>query len=66
VSEEPVFVEEERQLILLALAHLAVQRPGWWHPALAGIAAKLDGVDLFDYFTAMAAPPPAASGEGEG
>ena len=32
---------EERQMILLALAHCAVERPGWEH-ALEHIACKLD------------------------
>lgn len=55
MSAQPVvFLEEERQLILMALAQLAVQRPGWWHPALEGIAAKLDGLELLAYFTALA------------
>lgn len=34
--------EEERQCLLLALAHLRVERPGWSH-FLRSIVDKLDG-----------------------
>lgn len=33
--------EEERQMILIALAHLAIERPGW-NDALSRIALKMD------------------------
>ncbi len=33
--------EEQRQLLLMALAHLAVERPGW-DCALTEIAARID------------------------
>ena len=33
--------EEQRQMLLMALAHLAVERPGW-DMALSEIAAKID------------------------
>lgn len=36
-----VLQEDERQAILLALAHLAVARPGWDH-YLNGIAVRID------------------------
>lgn len=35
------FPEEERQMMLMALAHLAVERPGW-DDALNRLALKLD------------------------
>ena len=41
--------EEERQAILLAIAHLAVARPGW-EPFLAHISHKLDGVAMYRWF----------------
>lgn len=73
MSEASRFLEEERQLILLALGHLAMRRPGW-EPALRGIAAKLDGEDLFTAFKQsgleslrLAAPlPPFSQGKEEG
>lgn len=33
--------EEERQMTLLALGHLAAQRPGWTE-SLEGVAGKMD------------------------
>lgn len=71
MSEAIRLLEEERQLILLALGHLAVGRPGW-DPALRGIAAKLDGEALFATFketgleslrSAAAQEPPGAGEE---
>ena len=46
--------EEERQMVLIALAQLSVARPGW-EQALHGIACKMDNVDdgralMFDAF----------------
>jgi hypothetical protein len=46
--------EEERQVTLLALAHLAVERPGW-DDVLAAIAKRIDNVvadrpELYDNF----------------
>jgi len=41
--------ESERQATLLALANLALQRPGW-DDMLGGIAEKLQGFDLFEEF----------------
>ncbi len=43
--------EDERQIIILALAHLAVERPGWSH-ALTCVASRLDGVVMFAEFHA--------------
>lgn len=43
--------EDERQVILLALAHLAVERPGWDH-YLTGVARRLQGEVLFTEFRA--------------
>ena len=36
--------EGERQVVLMALAHLAVERPGW-DALLSGIAKRIDSVD---------------------
>lgn len=52
--------EDERQLILMALAHLAVERPGW-DDALARIAMKMDNQiggrpQLFDQFKELHTP----------
>lgn len=47
--------EEERQVVLLALARLAAERPGW-EPMLTDIARKVEGegsVILFSYFLLM-------------
>jgi hypothetical protein len=50
--------EEERQLVLLAIAHLAVNRPGWDY-VLANIALKMDNKkgngrpEMFDEFKAL-------------
>lgn len=43
--------EDERQAILMALAHLVVERPGW-HMLLEQIARKMDnpGPELFTAF----------------
>ncbi len=35
--------EEERQMVLMALAHLSVERPGW-DDALSRLARRMDGV----------------------
>mgnify|MGYP001561005415 CR=1 FL=1 len=44
--------EEQRQALVLALAHLAQERPGW-HAFLRGIAAALHGAALYDELHAM-------------
>ena len=41
--------EEERQATIMALAHLAVERPGWDY-MLESIALKLWGVVMFGKF----------------
>jgi hypothetical protein len=41
--------EGERQAVLLALAELALSRPGW-DDMLSRIAEKLNGLDLFEEF----------------
>lgn len=43
------FEEEERQATLLALAELALSRPGW-NDFLGGVAAKMNGVAMFEHF----------------
>jgi hypothetical protein len=43
------FDESARQVILLSLAHMAVERPGWKF-MLGGVAARLDDGDLFYKF----------------
>ncbi len=45
--------EEERQGILLAIAHLAVERPGWHRGFLSPIADKLCGRDMYEEFRRM-------------
>ena len=49
-----VLSEEDRQMLLMALAHLAVERPGWDH-ALGEIAARIDnpGPELYLAFKDM-------------
>ena len=49
--------ESERQMVLMALAHLAVERPGWEY-VLHDIALRIDNAEnhravLFDEFRAM-------------
>lgn len=46
-------LEEERQLVLMALAHLAVARPGW-EAALNSISQKMHGADLSQHFLTLA------------
>lgn len=50
--------EEDRQVILLALAHLAVERPGWDN-YLRTVAAKMDDdhLSLYHGFKSTAVPP---------
>ncbi len=40
--------ESQRQMTVMALAHLSVQRPGW-NMALSEIAKKMDNPDLQMY-----------------
>jgi hypothetical protein len=47
----PPLPEGDRQLILLALARLALARPGWNHYC-GEIADRLDGRQMFDAFKA--------------
>lgn len=42
----------EAQLLAMALAHLAVERPGW-HEMLKGFAASFDVEGYFDRFFAL-------------
>ena len=44
--------EADRQAVLLALAILALTRPGWQH-YLGTIADELQGRDLFDTFRGL-------------
>lgn len=48
VRHDVTLKEEERQIILLALAHLAIERPGW-SDAIEELAGKLDGAELRMY-----------------
>jgi hypothetical protein len=41
--------EDDRQMILLALAELALSRPGW-DSLLSKIAGELEGVEMFAEF----------------
>jgi hypothetical protein len=49
------FEEEERQAILLALAELALSRPGWNDYCLRPIAEKLNGAAMFEAFKVTSA-----------
>jgi hypothetical protein len=46
--------EEDRQTILLALAEVALSRPGW-NDVLGEIAAKFGGLDMFAEFKRLKA-----------
>ena len=52
------FIEADRQKIILALAHLAIERPVW-NAALSHIAKQFyengEGVEMFDNFKALRA-----------
>ena len=57
MQHELVIDEGQRQLVLMALAHLAVERPGFDY-ALAELAKKMDTVvgdrpELYDRFREM-------------
>lgn len=41
--------EEDRQMILLAIAQLAVRRPGW-REAIRELAVKLAGEEMYEEF----------------
>lgn len=46
--------EEDRQMILLALAELSLRRPGWLD-ALERVAGTFDGREMFNGFRATSA-----------
>lgn len=49
--------DRDRQAVVLAMAHLAVERPGW-DSYLRGIAARLDpGLAMFDEFKRTSLQP---------
>jgi hypothetical protein len=50
------FEEGERQAMLLALAKLSLERPGWVD-YLGGLAEKLQGRDMFEEFRRIHADP---------
>lgn len=50
------FEEGERQMTILALAHLALERPGW-DDALSRVAGKMGGKTMFDEFKTLATDP---------
>ncbi len=54
MSYELSISEEQRQVTIMALAHLAVERPGWDH-MLQEIALKIDnpGCPMFREFKAI-------------
>lgn len=56
--------ESDRQAVLLALAALAAERPGWEY-MLGRIADKLRGRAMFEQFLALrrTGPPPAPADE---
>ena len=45
--------ESDRQMTILALAHLALERPGW-DDALSRVADKMGGKPLFEEFKTLA------------
>src|SRR5574341_1708285 len=51
-EKRPDIEESERQPLLLALAHTAVERPGWDY-LLGTIAEKFHGRDLFEQFKTL-------------
>ena len=44
--------ESQRQVILLAIGHLAVERPGW-NLMLRDIAVILEGEELYESFKSL-------------
>jgi hypothetical protein len=52
VERENALAEEQRQLVLLAIAKLSLSRPGFDY-ALREIAQKLHGVTMYESFKAM-------------
>jgi hypothetical protein len=48
--------EEDRQALLLAIAHLALERPGWTQ-RLSAIATQLGGLDDFENFKRLSPQP---------
>lgn len=57
-----VLSEEQRQAVILALARLAVERPGW-KTMLHEIAGKFDGGVVFTKFVTYAGLPPMSVGD---
>jgi hypothetical protein len=49
--------EDDRQAVILALARLAAERPGWTE-YLHGVAARFNGATFFDRLRAVAEDPP--------
>lgn len=51
MNDITVTIEEgQRQMILLAIARLAIERPGWNECALGPIAELLKGRELYEHF----------------
>lgn len=48
-----VLKPDEIQLLAMALAHLAIERPGWHHMTRTFADERLEVVDLFDRFLAL-------------
>lgn len=46
--------EDERQAVVMGIARLAHERPGWLH-YLTGIAEKFGGREMFDEFRRLRA-----------
>lgn len=53
LSGSYLLLEEDRQIVLLALAKLRAERPGW-ETALTRIAERLDGLSQYQEFWSLA------------
>ncbi len=60
-AEDDIQDESDRQAMLLAIAMLSVERPGW-HYMLGRIADRLHGRDIYEKFRGLHGPMP---GEGD-
>lgn len=53
MTGEVVLRPDEIQLVAMALAHLAIERPGWHYMTRTFADERLGAVDLFDRFEAL-------------
>jgi hypothetical protein len=64
LEHAPRIIEEDRQMILLAVAELSLSRPGWLD-ALGRVADRLQGREMFDSFRETSADLIEARKEGK-